>query len=84
MRHAVASAVCSRRDELQPLVVDPHQVGVSTGAQGGLHHRPVLRVRVEVTDVTAPTRPHEPRRSQLAQQLSAANEGVNTEQTRDV
>ncbi len=57
------------RGQLTPVPVNPQYVGVHAGDEGGLDDGPVLGVGVEVADVPAASRPHEPGRAQLPQQL---------------
>lgn len=41
------------------LLVDMDQVWIHASHQGCLHHGPVLRIQIHITDVTASTGPHE-------------------------
>ena len=64
----------SRRHEeaASVLAVGAHDARVASGTQRRLHHRPVLRVAVQVADVAAAARAHEARRSQLTHERRPA------------
>ena len=68
-RQCLVTRVDSRRHEKAApiLAVGPDDARVAARAQRCLHHRPVLRVRVQVADVAAATRSYKARRSQLTQ-----------------